>query len=549
MGQAEIISSGPSDASSGSVTAVGVGDFGDSPKVVTDDLFFIKDPSLPQKGTTNDHGGLRDVETLSQVSAGPLYSAFPRSTKLWITFMVTVASFISPMTACIYFPILPALAESMGVSIGLINLTITSYMVCQGLLPMLFGEFGDVAGRRPAYILAFSIYFCANIGLALQNNYAALLVLRCLQSAGVSGTIALGFASVADISSSAERGRYMGIVGAGINIGPTLGPVLGGVLTQFLGWRAIFWFCVILTGAWLIPYVLCVPETCRNVVGNGSIPPQGWSMTLIDFVRFRRSKARPTSVAKRKLRFPNPLNTLRVVLDKEMALILFYNSLLYVVFVDVAATLSTQFKAIYHFNDLQIGLCYLPYGFGCCVANLAQGYVLDWNYARIARKIGFAISRKRGDDISKFPIEKARIQPIYPILSVGLLVLTGYGWALQAQTSLAVPLVLQFLIGICIPGPFSIMNTLIVDLYPDAPATATAANNLIRCSMAAGGTAAIESMITGMGQGWCFTFMALVCGALMPTLWVLERHGPRWREQRARTTAVARQEKQNRAST
>ena len=50
----------------------------------------------------------------------------------------------------------------------------------------------------------------ANIGLALQNNYAALIVLRCLQSTGSSGTVALGNGVVADIASSGERGKFMG---------------------------------------------------------------------------------------------------------------------------------------------------------------------------------------------------------------------------------------------------------------------------------------------------------------------------------------------------
>ena len=52
----------------------------------------------------------------------------------------------------------------------------------------------------------------ANIGLALQNNYAALLVLRCLQSTGSSGTVALGNAVVADIASTGERGKFMGTI-------------------------------------------------------------------------------------------------------------------------------------------------------------------------------------------------------------------------------------------------------------------------------------------------------------------------------------------------
>ena len=69
--------------------------------------------------------------------------------------------------------------------------------------------FSDGAGRRPAYIFCFVVYIGANIGLALQRDYAALMVLRCLQSAGSSGTVALVNGVVADLVTSSERGMYI----------------------------------------------------------------------------------------------------------------------------------------------------------------------------------------------------------------------------------------------------------------------------------------------------------------------------------------------------
>lgn len=494
--------------------------------------------TIGESSTMPGQAVLDDVESMSRVSSGPPYSAFSRRTKIWITTMVTIASFVSPLTANIYFPALNPIAEDLGVSTSLINLTLTSYMIFQGLSPTLFGDLGDMAGRRPAYILAFTIYVFANIGLAVQRDYAALLVLRCMQSFGSSGTLALGFAVIADVASTAERGKYMGFVGAGINIGPTIGPVLGGILSQYLGWPSMFWFCAIFVCLWLIPFILVVPETCRNVVGNGSMPPQAWNKTLVDYMR-RPKVNQQESAPKRKLRFPNPLRTLVVIFEKEMGLILLINSCLYLGFILVAATLSTLFKDIYGYTDLEVGLCYLPYGAGCCVAVVGQGYILDWNYRRIAKKLGMVVSRRRGDDLTNFPIESARIEPIYPALLIGVVALIGYGWALQVETSVAVPLALVFVIGMMVPTSFNVLNTLIVDLYPDAPATATAANNLVRCMFGAVATAVIDYMIDGMGRGWCFTFLSLLMAACMPVLRVVEKRGPRWRRERAKRESEA----------
>ncbi|KAJ4422874.1 hypothetical protein N0V82_002399 [Gnomoniopsis sp. IMI 355080] len=498
-----------------------------------------------------------DPEALTRASSGPVYSIFTPGMKRWIIAIVMLTSFISPMTANIYFPALNPIAKDLGVDVSLINLTLTTYMIFQGIAPTLFGDFGDMAGRRPAFILAVLIYIFANIGLALQDNYAALMVLRMVQSGGSSGTLALGYAVVADISTSSERGKYMGIVGAGINVGPALSPVIGGILAQYLGWRAIFWFCFIFSTSVLIPYALTVPETCRKIVGNGSIPPQTWNKTLIDIIHERRQRRAskgsslsthyvPHEGSRPKLRFPNPLRALTIALDKGIGLVILYNSLLYLVFIITVSTLSTQFKDIYGYNDLQIGLCYLPYGAGCLGAAIGQGYMLDWYYRRTAKKIGFTVDRKRGDDLSNFPIEKARIIPVYYFVTVGLIAMALYGWVLELKPSVAAPLCLQFVIGLCITGSFGILNTLIVDLSPDSPATAVAANNFVRCEMGAAATAVIELMIAAMGTGWCFTLFALLAAVCMPILWMETRYGIRWRKEKRLKKELQKVEKERR---
>ncbi|KAL8801075.1 MAG: hypothetical protein Q9182_004714 [Xanthomendoza sp. 2 TL-2023] len=116
------------------------------------------------------------------------YTVFSKPEKRWIVFLVALAGFFSPLSANIYFPAVNYLARDLHVSLELINLTITAYLVCQGIVPSLVGDTADMIGRRPVYIGAFSVYLAANIGLALQNSYPALLVLRILQSSGSSGS-------------------------------------------------------------------------------------------------------------------------------------------------------------------------------------------------------------------------------------------------------------------------------------------------------------------------------------------------------------------------
>ena len=60
-------------------------------------------------------------------------------------------------------------------------------MIVAGVAPSVMGNLADRVGRRVVYLVMMSIYCAANIGLALQSNWIALLTLRMLQSTGSAG--------------------------------------------------------------------------------------------------------------------------------------------------------------------------------------------------------------------------------------------------------------------------------------------------------------------------------------------------------------------------
>ena len=75
---------------------------------------------------------------------------------------------------------------------SLATLTITVYMIVQGITPTFWGSTSDVTGRRPVFVGTFIVYLIANIVLAVYTNYAELMVFRALQAAGSAATISIG---------------------------------------------------------------------------------------------------------------------------------------------------------------------------------------------------------------------------------------------------------------------------------------------------------------------------------------------------------------------
>lgn len=173
-----------------------------------------------------------------------------------------------------------------------------------------------------------------------------------------------------------------------------------------------------------------------------------------------------------------------------------------------------------------------PLGVAACIAAVANGKVIDWNYVRVARKLGFSVDRKKGDDLRNYPIESTRLQSVFPIMALGVAAFIPYGWTLQQGANLAAPLALQFIIGFCFIAALNTLNTLLVDLFPDRAATAAAACNFVRCLLGAVGSAVIDPMLRGMGYGWCFAFLGILMGVAVGLLWVENIYGMSWREKR-----------------
>ncbi|KAH0372391.1 MFS general substrate transporter, partial [Aureobasidium melanogenum] len=430
------------------------------------------------------------------------FSVYTKGQKLWIVLLVSFAATFSGFASNIYFPSIPTVASDLSSSIELVNLTVTGYLIFQGLSPTLWGTISDTYGRRLTYICTFIVFIAACVGLAETRSYAQLLVLRCLQSTGSASTIAIGAGVVGDITTREERGGFMGYFQAGLLLPVALGPLIGGALADSLGWRSIFWFLTIYATVFLLILVALLPETLRSLVGNGSVAPPKYAVSLFSAWSIRHN-VEPEDSSVTPAKCINVLGSIAILMDRLPLYNILFVGLFYMVWQMVVTVLSSVFQATYNMSDLQVGLVYLANGIGCMVGTLTTGKLLDVDYRRCKKQ--FAQSE------SSFPLEKVRLRMIYiygPLQCIAVLV---FSWVVDKHIHVSVPIVCLFFIGWAATSIQSIVSTLLVDLYPDRSASATAALNIVRCLLGAGGTAAVSPAVRAIGIGWTLTiFSALM---------------------------------------
>ncbi|EEH18465.1 hypothetical protein PABG_07526 [Paracoccidioides brasiliensis Pb03] len=474
------------------------------------------------------------------------YTVLTEKEKICTIIISSFGAFLSPVSASIYLSILNSLSKDLMVSTAKINLSITAYMIFQALVPSIIGVYSDKNGRRPALLICFIVSLGANIGLAVQDSYIFLIALRCLQGSGSSGTIIISTAVTADVVTRSERGKYTAYSSLGMTLGQALGPLIGGILNHFFGWRSIFWFLTTYSGLMALLVVFSLPETSRSVVGNGARQPQIWNECIMDMISQKRqrrihfSEDRTVSTHNRR---PNPAETIKIAMEKETAILLFFSALLFAGYVFVLCSLPSQLERKYGFNSLQIGLCFLPYGFGSLASRWAVATLADWNFRRHCSRLGIRIIRNRQPQLSGFPLEAARLQIALPLVYLSCICITTYSWVMTYKTNLAGPLILLFFTACTISGAFGSVFTLIIDCHMKQPATAAAASNLFRCFFGAGAAAAAVPLITKLRIGWTGTIVASTWVISSPLLWGVMKWGRHWREEGGRSREGADRER------
>lgn len=428
------------------------------------------------------------------------------------------------------------------------NLTVTSYLIFQGLAPSLWGPVSDVKGRRIAYACTFVVFLGACIGLAETRNYATLIVLRCLQSAGSASTIAIGSGVIGDVTTRADRGSYMGIFQAGLLVPVAVGPIIGGALAgSSLGWRSIFWFLAIYGVSFLVALLVLLPETLRSRVGNGSRMPSSLFTKYPLIFYQKHAGVRNTDTAANDVGPLPPRKDIDltapfcILARKHAAPLIIFLAVYYAVWQMSITAMSSLFKSQYGLSETQVGLTFIANGVGSMVGTLVTGKILDKDYGKVksaheAQIIeAQGISQSTAAEEDRFPIEKARLRlvPIFSITQCLSIILFGWCIEFSSRVSIAIPIISTFITGWAVVSTQSVIMTYLVDVFPASSAAASASLNLARCLLAAGGTGFIMPMIDGIGVGWAFTTCAIVQISALSLVFVTWRFAGKWRQDAA----------------
>jgi EmrB/QacA subfamily drug resistance transporter len=155
--------------------------------------------------------------------------------------LVCLAQFMVILDVSIVNVALPSIRSGLGFSTTGLQWVVNAYTITFGGFLMLGGRAADLLGRRRVFLVGTALFSIASLLCALASSRGLLLGARALQ--GFGGAV-ISPASLSIITTSftegSERNRALGVWGAMAGFGGASGVLLGGLLTQGLGWPAIF---------------------------------------------------------------------------------------------------------------------------------------------------------------------------------------------------------------------------------------------------------------------------------------------------------------------
>lgn len=132
----------------------------------------------------------------------------------------------------IIIPVIPFLAEKVGGSPTELGLLMASYSLMQLVFAPVWGRLSDRIGRKPIMIIGIAGLAISFFITAIADSLWLLFVARIIGGILSSANMPTAMAYVADITTTEDRSKGMGIIGAATGLGFVFGPAIGGVFSK-----------------------------------------------------------------------------------------------------------------------------------------------------------------------------------------------------------------------------------------------------------------------------------------------------------------------------
>ena len=188
--------------------------------------------------------------------------------KWWTLVAVCLATFMLLLDVTIVNVALPSIERDLGASFSDLQWVVDAYALTLAAFLLTAGSVADLVGRRRVFVVGVTVFTIASALCGLSHTPLLLNLSRALQGVGAAMMFACALALLATAYQGRDRGTAFGIWGAVTGAAVAVGPLAGGLLTEGIGWEAIF-FVNVPIGAGVVALTLRQVRETRDPRAGG----------------------------------------------------------------------------------------------------------------------------------------------------------------------------------------------------------------------------------------------------------------------------------------
>lgn len=163
---------------------------------------------------------------------------------------------------------IPPIAKDLAIDASTSSWVLTTFLLASTVFLVPLGKTADIMGRKRLFILGNIIFAISSMLCGLSSSSSMILGMRMIQGIGGAMIFATGIALISSVFHPRERGRALGLYTSSVYIGLTTGPLIGGMLTEWFGWRSVFFFNVPIGGLVVALALLKLKEEWTEAKGE-----------------------------------------------------------------------------------------------------------------------------------------------------------------------------------------------------------------------------------------------------------------------------------------
>ena len=179
-------------------------------------------------------------------------------------FLVIVGAFMAVLDTTVVDIIVPKLKGPLSTDMYGVQWVITAYMLSAAVALLVVEWVLKHYGYKWVYIIAVAVFTIASFMCGISNTLGFIIFSRTIQGFAEAFIMVTSQAILFSMFSPSKKGIAMGIFALGVAFAPAIGPTLGGYLTEYFGWRSVFFVNVPIGIVLVIFSIFILSETAKK---------------------------------------------------------------------------------------------------------------------------------------------------------------------------------------------------------------------------------------------------------------------------------------------